>query len=293
MSRKNVIYLLLAAIMFFTTIDVAIIYFVKDFGFVRYIAVPDLAACQPEYPQLELIPQNNPDAAIYHLRNVMNKVRKVAHTPSRDISSLLAYVKSGGGLDCSGMADLYLDELLENHIKARQISLFRDLGDMYDSHATVEVYLNGKWVIFDPTFNISFTKNGVLIGAEDIHQALIHGTFGDIKPVFYGEVEYPARVDKYYMHWLSLYNNVFVAGNGDIPFIKKMPPLRYWLGPVCYYQENPRWHNHDIDLHEGIYFVAVVLLPIFIMVLGFLLVALLLLAWRRKARYNIRQVAKK
>ena len=145
------------------------------------------------------------------LKNVMNFVRCIHkdRAPLGDhVQDFFNCAQQGGSLTCNGMAELYLHALRLQGIKARKLFVVKNFGDPYQSHTIVEIFINGKWCIFDPTFHVSFEKNGELVGAQDISQALFDGSYNQIKPIFYGEVAYRNRLKTYYMDWLSLYNNV-------------------------------------------------------------------------------------
>ena len=116
------------------------------------------------------------------LRQVMNRVERVGPDPKGGATQFLEHAKAGRGLVCFGMAHLYAAAARGNGLQARIIGLSRNLGDRYDSHTTVEVRQDGRWVIFDPTFNVSFARDGVLLGAEEIQRALLEGTFQTIAP---------------------------------------------------------------------------------------------------------------
>ncbi len=248
---------------------------------VRWIPVPHLAAVRTDHvrgenPGLPADLVGTDPLAL--LRSVMDAVHKVEDFHSPDFATVWKHVASGGGLLCRGMADVYYHALRANGIEARRVRLARNLLDPFDTHQTVEVFQEGRWVIYDPTFNVSFERQGVLLGAQEIHSALLTGATADIRPVFHGEVSYPARLDRYYIHWLPLFDNVFVF---DVPRAETwslLPPLRYWLGPRGYY-EQAGTHDSHFTLLGRVYFAVVALVPITLLALGG---ALLLAAWRRR-----------
>jgi SAM-dependent methyltransferase len=214
------------------------------------------------------------------LRAVMNGVTRVGPDPPGGVRQILEHAQAGGGLVCFGMAHLYAAAARGNGLQARIIGLSRNLGDRYDAHTTVEVRQEGRWVLFDPTFNVSFARNGILLGAEEIQQALLEGTFQTIVPVFYGPVKYPARLETYYLHWLPLFNNVFVLDAGGIR-LAKFPPIRYWLGPRIYVRTVAGHPNEHIRFWDGLYLWSAVILPF--LGLAFLALGGLGLCVRRKA----------
>lgn len=210
----------------------------------------------------------------------MNQVDKIEPQGKKTpYAILLSAKKENKGTLCSGMASIFHEALALLKIKVRRISLYRNNFNIYDSHASVEIFLNGKWQIYDPTFNVSYkslVNPSHLMSAQEMKDAFVKGKFSEIKPIFYGETAYPARFETYYMHYLPLYNNVFILEQAAQSFWKKLPPFRYFFyGPRYVYQEDsssPRscWH---LGLQQNMYFVFVALLPA---VIGIIVLALVL-----------------
>jgi len=80
--------------------------------------------------------------------------------PSQDAYGrfLQAIVSRKEGVLCQGMAWLYRDLLEAFGIAGREVSMFAKNGW---THASVEVSINGRWIVMDPTYRASFTdQNG-------------------------------------------------------------------------------------------------------------------------------------
>jgi hypothetical protein len=130
-----------------------------------------------------------------------------------------------------------------------------------DTHTTVEVAIGGRWVVYDPTFNVSFTRNGRYLGVSELYDAWVLGHGDPVKTVFYGEVLYPARIDNFHVSYRSVLNNYFVEP--DTPrqdFLSKIPISRYYFGPFL------EWYGPDnrVSVYEKInklIWSAFVLLP--------------------------------
>lgn len=208
------------------------------------------------------------------LRAVMNGVTRVGPDPRGGVRQFLEHAKAGGGLVCFGMAHLYAAAAQGNGLQARTIALSRNLGDRYDAHTTVEVRHEGRWVLFDPTFNVSFARDGILLGAEEIQKAFLDGTFPAIAPVFYGPVRYPARLEAGSLPWLPLFNNVFVL-DAQRGVLAKLPPLRYWLGPRIYVKALPGHPNEHVRFVNTLYWASSAFLPL----LGLAMLVLSALSW--------------
>jgi hypothetical protein len=289
--------IVLAWSLLFATILMAAIDFyglclLKHYGFTaRIVSVDNLSSIRPSYhiedPRYwtNYFPENDPIVLMHAL---MDKVSKVEKGPHGNARQLFEYIQQGGGLLCGGMAKLYLTILNAKGIESRLIYLNRALGDRYDSHTTVEVHIKGHWVICDPTFNVNFEKDGYLLGAQDIHVALMDGSFKRINPIFHGEVTYPARLNRYYMHWLPLFNNIFVVGYSDTLW-RRLPPLRYWFGPKLYTEPVPGLKYDNLRFNNKLIFLFVVLVPV-ITLLSFVLSIALLIASKIKYVRHRRRV---
>jgi len=138
------------------------------------------------------------------------------------------------------------------------------LFDSNDTHVTVEVFAGGQWVIADPTFHVGFERRGALVSAQTIAQSLHDGSSAEIRPRFYGPVKYPPRLEGYYVDWRMLFNNVFVPDRDPATpgLWAKIPPFRYWWGPVMYYQKISNLSYDHLILQHRLYLTLVVLLPL-------------------------------
>lgn len=184
-------------------------------------------------------------------------------------SELLAQVAAGRGISCDGMA-LVLEELATAlGLPARRVQLYRSNFEPLDTHVLIEVWLDAHgWVALDPTFNLTFQdEHGGLLGVAAIRQRLAARGGGTVIPVYHGNRSYPARVEAYYLDWRALFSNAYVARACETcTWVLKLPPLRYWFGPVrLAFGEDlgvlPRHHNQ-------LYFLTVVVLPLILGVLA-------------------------
>lgn len=197
------------------------------------------------------------------LRWTLNQATAVGDPgPVRGARAIYHLASEGQGLVCSQMAVLFQAALRSRGHMAREVRLARSLLSEQDTHVTVEVLVDGRWVIYDPTFHVTFQQDGRLLGSAEIHQAILEGQDSDIRPVFHGPVAYPARLDSYYMDWRPLFNNVLLFSKGEDDTLSRIPPFRYWLGPRWHYlalrSEPPLW---QAAVGSRIYFFVVVVLP--------------------------------
>ncbi len=236
-------------------------------AFARFESVRDLQSVVPAHDPrgLEVLAKEyqNPDY-LKLLEQVMNSVRKCEPGPSADALEAFNHARRGRGLGCAGMANLYFNVLRLNGFKARQVYLSRACFDNTDTHVTVEVLVDSKWVIADPTFHVGFERDGELVGAQAISRSLRDGSLNEIKPRFYGPVRYPKRLYSYYIPWQSLFNNVFIVDRDQPsePLWTRIPPSRYWCGPVMYFQQDPGISYEHLKFQDRLYFFFVVLLPV-------------------------------
>lgn len=212
------------------------------------------------------------------LERVMNRVDRCESGPATDIRAVCEQVRRGGGLLCSGMATLFYHVLRAHGIQARRIYLSKALFDGNDTHVSVEVLVEDRWVIADPTFHVGFERHGELVGAHAIANALLDGSSASIRPRFYGPVRYPPRLEAYYLHWLPLFHNVFIPDR-DQPgrrWWTKVPPFRYWHGPIMYFQTTRNLSYEHLRFQDRLYFGCVVLLPLVLcLITGGVLIAVL------------------
>lgn len=86
---------------------------------------------------------------------------------------------------CGWLALIYIAALESQDIPARYVGIFSDTEQPYHSHASVEVYINGRWIISDPTFNIMFRGNSGWLSWTDLYHGASYGvvTNGQGEPI--------------------------------------------------------------------------------------------------------------
>ena len=204
---------------------------------------------------------------------VMNRSGAVGPEETDDPVELLKSVEVGGCSNCTGMAILYQNTLAAVGLPSRTVRLQRNIRDFYDAHVTVEVLIDGKWVIMDPSFNVTFENpEGELLSAQEIKTLFFKGLHDRVKPVFHGEVKYPARLEKYYIDYLPLFNNIFVLDNQKSNSLSKIPPFRYWFGPRAYYEKIPNESVQHLDFTQKMMYFLIGLIPLAIIFIVILLI---------------------
>lgn len=271
--RLPILYIIISL----TVLNLAGIFHVKKYGvFARLIAVEDMDQIETEYdePTAREISSQIKGSSEEEIRiKLMNRVEKKESDYSDSPLVLLEQAKKGRGMICGGLAAVHFNALKGHGYKARMVKLLRQSVHTPDSHQTVEVWQDGGWKISDPTFNVEFWKNGTRTGAVEVQKSILNGDYRDVEYRFKGEVQYPARLEDYYMNWQPLFNNVFVIGRSVYSaqkkygvFLAKVPPFRYWFGPVYFYQKDQGIDQHA--LNKSAYFVTMVAFPFVLALLG-------------------------
>ena len=166
---------------------------------------------------------------------------------------------SGTPFACGSMALLMNDALSALGYKARLVMIYRTDFSQTDTHAVVEVYLGSKWVLFDPTFNITYMHEGNLLGIEEVQNLLASKGPSSVAIKYYGARSYPVRIDNYYIDWRPIFSNAYVIDKKN-NFWAELPPFRWWYGPKYYYFGDNLllWANAA----NRIYFLFIVVIPI-------------------------------
>lgn len=233
------------------------LYLVARFKALSFIEVPSLQSLQVQPPEnisyyMEALEKQNlsgseREKALQILRWVSQTATKVDSFRSGDPIENLTHIQSGGGAICSNLAIVLQHALATQHIPSRKIWLMRNLMDTRDVHVSVEVLLNGKWVILDPTFNLSFTnEKGDLLSAQEVHNALMKGEANSIRVKEYGREKYPLQLKEYYIHFLPLFNNVFVVEPNRGSFWYYLPKVGSVSSLTLYYEHSDPFSNDHI-----------------------------------------------
>ena len=205
------------------------------------------------------------DRCLGALAWLRDSVHRVEPFCSEDPVRLLHAVEQGHGLLCDGMALLFQQILAAVGIPSRILWLFRNLFDPLDSHVTVEVWLNDRWVLVDPTFGLCFTDNqGCWVSAQTLKQALFLGQFQDYSPVSLAEGCYPPRLNSYYLHMAVCFNNVFVPVKPRYRWLAKCPLLAYWLGNRFLYERLPKESVRHLRFWRYLGGLVMVILPLLV-----------------------------
>lgn len=207
---------------------------------------------------------------------VMNQIPKVENQYAKSSWEMVEIGRAGGGLICGGMAQLFKDALLALGIPARTVTFQRNLFDLYDTHVSVEAWVDNKWRLYDPTFHLSLTADGERIGAFSARDWFIKGRGQRVELEFLGEVKYPTRVDNYYIRFEAILNNAYVNSQRDMGFLDDIPFVGRWIGRELLYPISPDLSTMTHNFYRFLYYNTLAVLPTINLVL---LIAMGLL-WR-------------
>ncbi len=93
---------------------------------------------------------------------------------------MYSYDNPNYGHLCGGLTILFQSICEAFEIPTRYVGLFDEIDYDYNSHATSEVFYNGKWIAMDPTFNVMPKYNGEYISYEEIRILSSEGKLNDV-----------------------------------------------------------------------------------------------------------------
>ena len=124
----------------------------------------------------------NKERIVFVLRWVMDHVNSAAFDSSTSPKEAFQRAQEGQGLSCGSMTLLFVAAVRAAGYTARRVQLVRSVLNNTDTHVTVEVLLNGRWVIFDPTFNTSLKKKVCYLEQKRSGDLLWMGTRNEFNP---------------------------------------------------------------------------------------------------------------
>ncbi len=242
---------------------------------------------QPLAPT-DTAPPSPPDTerrALAILTRTMNSVSKIegGFRPI-EFNALRQWVKTHGVL-CGGMAHLYHGYLDRAGIPNRIVHFASSSAPSANTHVTVEVALNEKWVLLDPTFHVRFWHNGQALSARDLMNLYYRHESNQIKAQFLGDVRYPARIEEYYINYFLLTQNLYYIEHTDlishhlVDLIRSYGNIARSLSePLIYFYQKSLYtlpDNVDIshemvrqyDIATKLYLIASIMIPIFMIVI--------------------------
>jgi len=143
---------------------------------------------------------------------------------------LLDDLISGKYLLCGEMAKLYAYVLHSVGFKVRLTTVTRSIFDSWDKHTFVEIWdvKRKKWIISDPTFNISFKNDSSYLSSDELYDLIHMGKFESIK-VEHGKLSsYEIPLEEFYISYYSLFDDLYYVPYKNRLEISEFPPLRWF-----------------------------------------------------------------
>lgn len=177
---------------------------------------------------------------------------------------------------------MILKEILEvKGYKARTIQLIRQLGNSHDTHVVTEVYNKQyeKYILLDPTFNLMFKLNEKYINANEVRQSVLYdkNNINIIRNIHQNVEDYT----KYYVDYLSLYNNVLIVKtNNSVGYkrlLLKLPIFHNFHGGKYFVNNNDS--TKAISLLYNLYYIFV---PIFFVANIFVIIYMLIIKRKKE-----------
>jgi hypothetical protein len=201
---------------------------------------------------------------------------------------MLAAMRAGYSSQCGPMAYVYREALAAAGIPARLVILLRNPPFPSDGHGTVEAYLDGRWVLTDPTFNAHWTIDGRPANAWYIRGVYLFDPHKKHKlEVVNGEYVPDPSVETYQIRYYAQMNTILWEFYPE-PYVKRWKLQRYPFTKLLQRNfmtiEDPRRETVDVTpfhIYNYMVWIVYVWLPAAVV----LLAALVALSFvRRPAR---------
>jgi len=185
---------------------------------------------------------------------------------------LLKGLKAGKTLTCRDLSLLYGFMLNSVGYNVRHIVVSRSLFDIWDSHSIVEVWdeRRGKWILSDPTFNISLKNNGEYLSSDEVYDLIHSGNYDSIKVLHGHPTKYEYSLEKYYISYFSLFNNLFYVSHiNPKPAVLKYSPWRWFDDRFAIKMLMTDKHpvrGNEIHIQNALMFLMLFLIPLAIVI---------------------------
>ncbi len=137
---------------------------------------------------------------------------------------------SNKSLLCREIVRLYGYLLYLNGFNVRYITISRSIFDSFDRHSTIEIWdeRREKWIVSDPTFNVSFKNETDFLSSDEIYDLIHSGNFDSIQVIHGNSTSYEEKLEDYYISIFSLFDNVYYIRYIQHFTIDEIPPLRWF-----------------------------------------------------------------
>lgn len=199
---------------------------------------------------------------------------------SRYPDRLFIHMTSNKTLLCGEIARLYGYILHLMGFNVRYITISRSIFDAIDRHSMIEIWDESrqKWIISDPTFNISFMKDTNFLSSDELYDLIHSGNFDSIKVINGRPTLYESRLENYYISIFSLFDNVYFIKTIQHFTLNEIPPIR-WLDDnfKVYLLKSNKFpvYGNGIKIQNSIVFFVLFLFPTIILILSIYISVLL------------------
>jgi len=151
----------------------------------------------------------------------------------------IATIQKDVGLLCGGLSLLFMAALESLGIPSRFVGILSSTEVPYDSHATVEIYIDGQWIASDPTFNVMYERNGSFLSYSDVYESLKRGQQFLITTNGY-EVAANRGIENYYITHEDLFQYMYIH-----------PRSTQVATTANLVRHKPDWWNGSVTLQDG------------------------------------------
>ncbi|MGB9664279.1 MAG: hypothetical protein ACPL25_05080 [Ignavibacteria bacterium] len=200
---------------------------------------------------------------------------------SRYPDKLFIHMRLNKTLLCGEIARLYGYILHLLGFNVRYITISRSIFDSFDRHSTIEIWdeKRQKWIISDPTFNVSFMKDTTFLSSDELYDLIHSGNFASIKVIHGKPTLYETKLENYYISIYSLFDNVYFIKTIQHFTLNEIPPIR-WIDEnfKVYLLKSNKFpvYGNGIKIQNSIVFFVLFLFPIIILILSIYLSFLIL-----------------
>jgi glutaredoxin 2 len=193
---------------------------------------------------------------------------------SRYPDKLLHHMLSNKSLLCGELARLYGYILHLSGFTVRYITISRSIFDAFDRHSFIEVWddKRQKWIITDPTFNISYKNHSDFLSSDEVYDLIHSGHFDAIKIINGNPTRYEYKIYNSNISIFSLFDNVYLVKDIQHFTVSEIPPFRWFNKNFrVYLLQSKRFpvFGTGIKIQNSIVFFVLFLFPVIILVIIF------------------------
>ncbi len=143
---------------------------------------------------------------------------------------LFEYLKNGEYLSCGEISKLYGNVLTALGFKCRLTTVTRSIFDSWDKHTFIEIWdeTRRKWIISDPTFNVTFKNNEQYLSSIELYDLIHKGYFDSIKVEKGNQTKFEIPLEELYISYFSYFDNILYIPYNNHLELTSLPPLRWF-----------------------------------------------------------------